>query len=178
MGWNWSISIWSKYNFQPLLIFFSALPSMSMNDTAEVTKTYFFHTLDLLSPESFSSWVALQHRYDNSLENIRKEREREGFFFHFAAFRLPEALTVSHCLLQIKQALLVSVLLHHHAGHFRTREGAQGSLSGVIHDYDRATRVAGRPSSVNPSWKWRDFLHLDLQIGGVPVLFVVCSINR
>lgn len=86
---------------------------------------------------------------------------------------------MSHCFLQVKQALLVSVLLHDHTGHFRTREVAQRGLWEVIYDYDWAI-LQGHFSTLKSSSKLKinDFLHLDLQIGGVPVLFVVCSINK
>lgn len=51
--------------------------------------------------------------------------------------KLPESLTASHCLLQLKQALLVLVLLHDHTSHFRTREVPHGcgkrGLNGKIY---------------------------------------------
>lgn len=40
--------------------------------------------------------------------------------------RLPEGLTMSYCLLQLKQTLLVLVLLHDHTSHVRTRKVAHG----------------------------------------------------
>lgn len=108
--------------------------------------------------------------------------------------RLPDCLTVSHRLLQLKQTLLILVLLHDHTSHFRTREVAHGcgqrGLRQEIYAYYLVTwlptihhwyitisteqycctsyaRYSGSMFENNA------FLHQDSRIGGFPVLFVI-----
>lgn len=107
---------------------------------------------------------------------------------------LPERLTVSHRLLQLKQTLLVLVLLHDHTSHFRTREVAHGCgqrglkqeiyahywvtwLPAIHHWYIIiSTEQYCCTSHARYSWSMFEnnvFLHQDSQIGGFPVLFVI-----
>lgn len=81
---------------------------------------------------------------------------------------LPEHLAVSQGLLQLKQSLLVLVLLHDHTSHFRAGEVTRGGCH-------RALNWETHPNSIQVVIRFSDrrdktFLHQDPQAGKIPVL--------
>lgn len=102
---------------------------------SSLPRSHLLHTLVLSLSVILSSWVALKRR-DDWCEMERNELFPSPFstglwnlsvYFHGGDRQvwLPNGLTASYSLLQLKQTLLILVLLHDNTGHLRTREPTQ-----------------------------------------------------